>query len=181
LAAALGAEVAVLTTGPAGGLEFEVASDALAAAVAPLRERAAALGLRLALEPTNQLRDDLGFVHTLRDTVAVADATGIGVCVDLLWCWREPALRETLAAAAERIELVQVSDCKVGMTSMPCRVVPADGAIPLVRVLGWIVEAGYEGVFELELVGPEIDAEGPADALRRAAAWLSAALARLGT
>ena len=180
LAASLGAGTAVITTGPAGALEFEAASAACAAAVTPLREWASRLGIRLALEPTNSLRDDLGFVYSLRDTLAVAAACGIGVCVDLLWCWREPELAATLAAAGERIELVQVSDCKVGMTSMPCRVVPGDGAIPLERPLRWILEAGYAGGFELELLGPAIDAEGPAAALQRGGAWLSTALTRLG-
>lgn len=179
-AAALGAECAVVTTGPPGPLEFEAASAAFAAAVVPLRESAARLGVRLALEPVNQLRDDLSLASTLRDTLAVAEASGIGVCLDLLWCWREPNLRVTLEAAAERLALVQVSDCGTGMTSMPCRLVPGDGAIPLERILSAILEVGYEGAFDLELLGPAIEAEGPAEALPRGATWLSTALTRLG-
>jgi sugar phosphate isomerase/epimerase len=63
---------------------------------------------------------------------------------------------------------------------MPCRLVPGDGAIPLERLLAQLLDAGYPGPFDLELLGPEIDREGPDAALRRGADWLRAALARLG-
>ncbi len=179
-AAAVGTERAVLTTGPPGALGFEPVAEAFTAAVAPLRKRAERLGVRLLVEPSNQLRDDLGFVSTLRDALAVAEASGIGVCLDLLWCWRERGLRQTLSGGTELIDLVQVSDCRTGQTSMPCRVVPGDGAIPLEPLLAAILESGYEGPFDLELLGPEIDAEGAARALRRGGELLSATLHRLG-
>jgi sugar phosphate isomerase/epimerase len=59
---------------------------------------------------------------------------------------------------------------------MPCRLVPGDGAIPLERLLEQLLEAGYRGPFDLELLGPEIEREGPGRALRRGADWLRAAL-----
>ena len=59
--------------------------------------------------------------------------------------------------------LVQVSDYVLGDRTAPCRAVPGDGAIPLERILGDVLDAGYGGVFDLELVGPRIDAEGARD------------------
>ena len=75
--------------------------------------------------------------------------------------------------------LVQASDYVLGDRTAPCRAVPGDGAIPLERLLGDILDAGYTGVFDLELVGPRIEAEGNRAATRRAAERLSEILYRL--
>jgi sugar phosphate isomerase/epimerase len=178
--AELGGELLVITTGPPGRLDFEAAAAAFGRAVAPLRDHAARRGVTVAVEVCNQLRDDLGFLYTLRDAIDVAGEVGIGVCADVLWWRGERDLPRTLREGAGQIALVQVSDCAVGATAMPCRLVPGDGAIPLERLLGQLLEAGYRGPFDLELLGPEIEREGPGPALRRGADWLRAALARLG-
>ena len=159
-AAGVGSSLVCATTGPAGPLSFEDATAGFVSAVEPVREHARQSGVSLIIEITNQLRDDLGFVSTLRDAVLVARLAGIGTCADLLWCCRERELRETVGYSLDVIELVQVSDCEVGATSMPCRVVPGDGAVPLERPIRWLLEAGYDGLVDLELVGPRIDAEG---------------------
>jgi len=51
--------------------------------------------------------------------------------------------------------------------------VPGDGDIPLRRIIGWLLDAGYRGVFDLELVGPAIEAEGYRGALERSCTYLS--------
>ena len=52
--------------------------------------------------------------------------------------------------------------------------------IPLESLLGDILELGYAGVFDLELVGPRIVAEGARAASTRAGQRLSEILTRLG-
>jgi sugar phosphate isomerase/epimerase len=76
--------------------------------------------------------------------------------------------------------LVQASDYVLGDRTAPCRAVPGDGTIPLERLLGDILDAGYTGVFDLELVGPRIETEGNRAATLRAAERLSEILYRLG-
>jgi len=76
--------------------------------------------------------------------------------------------------------LVQVSDYVLGDRNAPCRAVPGDGAVPLEQMIGAILSGGYQGVFDLELVGPRIMAEGGEAAARRAVNWLSDVLTRLG-
>jgi sugar phosphate isomerase/epimerase len=178
--AALDGKLLVITAGPPGPLDFEAAAAAFGRAVAPLRDHAARRGVTVAVEVCNQLRDDLGFLYTLRDALDVARDCGIAVCADVLWFHRERDLARTLRDGAADVALVQVSDCAVGATAMPCRLVPGDGAIPLERLLGQLLESGYRGPFDLELLGPEIDREGPGPALRRGADWLRAALESLG-
>jgi sugar phosphate isomerase/epimerase len=76
--------------------------------------------------------------------------------------------------------LVQVSDYVLGDRSTPCRAVPGDGVVPLDCIIGDVLEAGYEGVFDIELVGPRIVAEGAYAATERAALNVSDILTRLG-
>jgi sugar phosphate isomerase/epimerase len=180
-AAECGAGVVYTTTGPAGTLTWERAAGALAAAVEPCLVQAERYGVALAFETTCQLRQDLGFVYTLRDQVALAEATGLSICLDLYWCWREPGLLASVAAAvaAERLVLLQVSDYEPGTMSMPFRIVPGDGVVPLEALVRGIHEAGYRGLVDVELLGPRVDTEGAASALSRGAAAVSAMLERL--
>ena len=177
---AVRAECLILTTGPAGSLPWEDAADALAAALDPLLDDARARQIPLGLEHTNSLRVDVGFVHTLRDAVDLARRLGIGVCVELNACWAERGLDATIRGDVDAFRIVQVSDYAVGTLSTPNRLVPGDGDIPLDRIIGQLLTAGYPGVFDLELIGPHIDEEGYAEASRRAIRWLGARLDRLG-
>jgi sugar phosphate isomerase/epimerase len=176
----LGAECLILTTGPAGPLPWEDAADALEEVLAPAVDAAAARGIPFGLEHTNSLRVDVGFVHTLRDTVDLARRLGVGVCVELNACWAERSLAATIRDGMDVFRIVQVSDYAVGTLSTPNRLVPGDGDIPLPRILGQLLDAGYAGVFDLELIGPRIDEEGYAEASRRAIDALGGMLDALG-
>jgi sugar phosphate isomerase/epimerase len=178
-AAECGAPVVYTTTGPAGRLTWEQAVDALAEAVEPCLRFARRSGVALAFETTCQLRQDLGFVYTLRDQVTVARATGLDICLDLYRCWREPGLLDSVAAAADRLRLLQVSDYELGTMSMPYRIVPGDGVVPIEAILRGIQQAGYRGLVDVELLGPRIDEEGAEGALARGARAVSAMLNRL--
>jgi sugar phosphate isomerase/epimerase len=179
-AAECGAQLVYTTTGPAGPLmTWEQAVSALAQAVEPCLEFARRAGVALAFETTCQLRQDIGFTYTLRDQLTVARATGLAICLDLYWCWREPALLDSVAAAGDWLCLVQVSDYLPGTVSMPGRVVPGDGVVPLETILRGIHHAGYRGTVDLELLGPRIEAEGVTSALNRGSRAVSAMLQRI--
>jgi sugar phosphate isomerase/epimerase len=170
----------VFTTGPAGPLTWEDAADALAAALAPTLQRARETGVPFAIEHTNSLRVDVGFVHTLADAIDVARRLGTGVCMEVNACWAERDLARTIATGIDTVRLVQVSDFSVGTMSTPNRLVPGDGDIPLERILGNVLDAGYQGVFDLELIGPAIEKEGYRSAVPRAVDRLTQLLERLG-
>lgn len=176
----LHAEAIVFTTGPAGRLSWEEAADNLERAIAPVLARASRVGVPFAIEHTNPLRVDVGFVHTLRDVVDLARRLGTGVCVELNACWAERAVSETIRTAADLFALVQVSDFRIGTLSTPNRLVPGDGDIPLARLIGEILVAGYPGAFDLELIGPAIEDEGYEAAVGRSVAWLTDVLSRRG-
>jgi sugar phosphate isomerase/epimerase len=179
-AEAVGAECMILTTGPAGALTWEDAADALEAALGPVIADAAARRIPFGLEHTNSLRVDVGFVHSLADVVDLARRLGIGVCVETNACWSERGLADTIAAGVDTFRIVQVSDFAIGTLSTPNRLVPGDGDIPLARVLGQVLAAGYEGCFDLELIGPRIEEEGYERACTRAVDALGRLLTDLG-
>ncbi|MBY0276839.1 sugar phosphate isomerase/epimerase [Candidatus Binatia bacterium] len=174
-----GANAAVITSGPAIGLTWEEAADAFVAAVRPVVDAARADGMTLVVEHTNGLRFDLGFLHNLRDTIEVARRAGVSVCLEVNTVWGERALRDTIRDGVDRIRIVQVNDFLVPTTSTPDRGVPGDGVIPLERLLRDLEEAGYRGPYELEIVGPRIEAEGYESAVRRSVAHVDELLRRV--
>ena len=176
IARRVSAPAVVFTTGPAGPLPWDDAADRLDAALATIPRQP----VRLCLEHTNSLRVDVSFVHTLRDALDLAGRLGIDVCMEINACWAERDLGRTVRDGTDRIGIVQVSDFAVGTLSTPNRLVPGDGDIPLRRIIGELLEAGYAGGFDLELVGPAIETEGYRSAIERSCIYLSELLTDLG-
>ncbi len=174
------AECLVFTTGPAGPLPWDEAADALEHAMRPVLAESVARGVPFAIEHTNSLRVDVGFVHTLADAIDLARRLGTGVCMEINACWAERDLATTVRAGVDVLRLVQVSDFAVGTLSTPNRLVPGDGDIPLDRILRTVLDAGYSGCFDLELIGPAIDVEGYETAVPRAIATTAALLTAAG-
>lgn len=180
IAANLGARSIYMVTGARGSLDWEGAAARFAELVAPCRAVAAEKGVQLLVENAPAFNADRHMAHTLADTILLAETAGIGLCLELHACWAEAGLEALFRRAMPITGLVQVSDYVLGDRCTPCRAVPGDGVIPLERLLGQVLDAGYEGVFDLELVGPRIEAEGARAATRRAAENLSEILTKLG-
>ncbi len=154
--------------GRTSGQRWRDVLDAFAEAVAPCVAHAGARGVQLAFEPS--LRTDASFVNTLRDAVDVAERTGLGLVVDFGNCWMERDLREVLQRAAPHIALVQIDDVVIGGNGKPApggRVHLGEGELPLERLMQDVLDTGYRGLFDLEVLGPLIEAEGYEPALRR--------------
>jgi sugar phosphate isomerase/epimerase len=166
----------VLTTGPARGLEWDEAAARFGDALAPVRAAAGARGVTVTVEHTGPLRLDLSFVTTFADGVDLARRGGIGLCMELSSCFAERGLHPSIAAAGDVLAHVQVSDFVVGSLCTPDRAVPGDGDVPLASILEVVGRSGYHGTFELELVGPRIEDEGYASAIRRSVTALDAVL-----
>jgi sugar phosphate isomerase/epimerase len=180
LAAAVGATVMYGLTGPRTAERWDACADAYVNAAGELAGYAAGRGVTLAIEPTSWLYADLTFIHTFHDALLIAPRAGMGICLDAFHVWTESGLREEIGAHARLIAHVQLSDMTRGSRSLPCRAVPGDGDVPLAAVVGWLLDAGYPGVFDCELNGPAIDAIGHHAAVARAAAWLGRLLDELG-
>lgn len=178
-AATLPAASVMVTTGRAGGLTWEDAADAFEAAIAPGLDHAAARDVPVMVEHTNSLRVDIGFVHTLRDMIDLGRRLGVGVLMEVNACWMERGLAATVRRGIDSLALVQVSDFSIGTTDSPNRRVPGDGDIPLERILGTVLDAGYTGRFDLEVLGPYVEEEGYESTILRSVERLSELLDRL--
>jgi sugar phosphate isomerase/epimerase len=176
LAAVIGGSV-YFTPGRRDGRSFDELTASLAEAVGPCAEYAGTRAVRVAIEPS--LRTDVSYVHTLRDGLDVAERAGIGVIADLGNCWMERDYEDVVRRAGPRIAAVQFADAVFGTLGQPPpggRAVIGDGDLPIGAFIVAALESGYTGAFELEQVGPMIDSEGHAQALRRAVPLASALL-----
>jgi sugar phosphate isomerase/epimerase len=182
-AAAVGARVVYMVTGPRCSAPWAPTRDRFTDFIAPCVEHASSAGVALAVEPANALYADFNFVHTAASAFElVRHVPGLTVCLDIFHTWTEFDLQDAMGASAGAISLVQVSDYVLGDRSLPARAVPGDGAIPIEDIIGWLWDAGYRGIFDLEMNGPRIDTEGHTEAAQRGAAALDGMLSRrIGT
>ena len=172
----VGARVIYMLTGGRGDLTWERAADRFGEAVTPCAQVARQAGVALAIENASSLYADLHIAHSLRDTIALAEATGLGVCIDVFHCWAEADLAALVQRALPRTEVIQLSDYVLGDRALPARAVPGDGTIPLAPFLSSVLNSGYPHGFDLELIGPRIEREGRLTAARRACAVVSTML-----
>jgi sugar phosphate isomerase/epimerase len=156
------------------------ACAALVEALPPALAYAEEAGVRLAVENNSVTNRNIGFVHMLPDAIQLAREADIQICLELQNCWYERDLSRLFREHVEHIGIVQVSDFRVGEELRLNRRVPGDGSMPLSWMIRELLEAGYPGAFDIEVIGPSIDAEGPEAALRRSADWLSELLTELG-
>ncbi len=172
VAAEIGAQSIIMTTGGRGALGWNEAADAFAEAIAPCAEAAGQAGIPIGIEPTSHLYADVSIAHRLSDTVAIARRAGIAAMVDVFACWVDSDLDKALAAAAPIAGVAQISDYVYGDRGLPCRAVPGDGAIPLARIIAGLVRGGFAGWYDLEIIGPRLQAEGQEAGLRRAGDYI---------
>lgn len=179
-AASAGARTVYMLTGGRGDLTWGQAAERFCERVAPCAAHAREVGVTLAIENASSLYADIHLAHTLRDTVALAEMSGLGICIELFHCWAEGDFEAMVQRALPRTELIQLSDYVLGDRALPGRAVPGDGAIPLETFVALALAGGYVHGFDLELIGPRIDAEGRLQSARRACDVVGAMLNRLG-
>lgn len=127
--------------------------DRLADAVAPTVAYGRDKGVIAAIEPS--IRTSVSFVNTLRDAIDMAERTGVGIISDFGNMWMERDFRETIARAMPHIALMQIGDMVIGATGRPApggRAHIGQGELPLHRMMQDVLDAGYTGVFDLEVV-----------------------------
>lgn len=181
VAQALQSPMCYFTSGTAPSrMSTDDAFDALVQALQPAVAYARGKGVRLALEHNSTPTRDNGFVHTLADAAELAREVDVDIDLELQNCWYERHLDRLFKDNVKRFAVAQVSDFKVGEVARLNRRVPGDGDMPLEWLLGHLLDAGYTGLFEVEILGPKIEEEGYASAIRRSVQWLSERLRTWG-
>jgi sugar phosphate isomerase/epimerase len=134
----------------------------------------------LAVEPTHPFRADVSFLFAVRDAVDLARMAGLGIVVDFYSAWYERNLAALVRDNIDLVALVQIGDYRFGTFDIPNRCAIGDGDIPVERLLELLLDAGYQGPFDLEILGPVIEDEGYRDPIARSVERASAMLERLG-
>jgi sugar phosphate isomerase/epimerase len=179
-AADIGARTVYMLTGGRGSLSWGQAAQRFSETVAPCLKHAQDAGVALAIENASSLYADLHIAHTLRDTITLAEMSGLDICIDVFHCWAEGDIEDLVQRALPRTQLIQLSDYVLGDRALPGRAVPGDGAIPIEAFVAQALAGGYANGFDLELIGPRIDDEGRFESAQRACDVVGAMLDRLG-
>jgi len=170
-AAELGAACLMVVPGNHKDLSWEEAEARTRPLLEALLPAAAAAKVRLAVEPTSQLRMDLAFLHSFDEALDFVDEIAspwLGVVLELNNAWIERRLYGNIAARVDRIGVVQISDFRIGTVTSGARTMIGDGDIPLPRICAALAAADYGGWYDIELLGPEIEREGYAAVVPRA-------------
>ena len=117
-----------------------------------LSGEAAARGVVLALEPIRFPYFD--FLNTLADATRIVRAVNspnVGLVFDSWHLWNEADLLDRISDAIDKIALVHISDYRAGTTIHDDRMLPGDGIIPLVEIIGHLDRSGYDGVYDVEI------------------------------
>ncbi len=150
------------TTGRTVRCDWDEDCALFAEAVAPTVEHANRQGVLAAFEPS--LRTSVSFCTTLSDAIEVAERTGLDIVSDFGNNWMERELPKTLTRAMPHIALVQIGDIVISGRGGRAHI--GQGDLPLKRMMGDVLDAGYEGVFDLEVVPADFTAETDEDELR---------------
>ena len=125
----------------------------------------------LAIEPMRcECGGDFTFFNCLRDTldlVATHDSPALGIALDTFHWGHESELPDLLPQLAPRLALVQLGDSRQPPRKDANRCHLGDGCIPLCEIVQRLLAAGYDGFFEVELMGEEIEASDYRDVLNR--------------
>lgn len=181
LVASQGGHSIYFTPGRTTSISWQEDFDRLTEALAPTVGYGREKGVLASIEPS--LRTSASFVNTLRDAIDVAERTGIGLVVDFTNVWMERDFRETIARAMPHVALIQIGDVVIGGQGRPApggRVHIGDGELPLRRMMQNVLDAGYAGVFDLEVVATDFTADCDEADMRRGIAAASALLDDMG-
>lgn len=162
LAAEMRASCLVVYSGGRAGHTHNHARRILKSALSEIAPLAAELGVTLAIEPMHPaVAGEWTFLIDLDETLAVLDGVGspaVKICFDTYHLGQAPGVLERIPQIAPHLALVQLGDAKSPPQEEPHRCRLGDGFIPLREIVTAVHDAGYEGFFEVELMGEEIEA-----------------------
>ena len=162
LAGEMKAGCLIVYSGARAGHTQNHARRILKSALSELAPLASEFGVTLALEPMHAgCAADWTFLTDLDQTLATLDEVGspaVKFCFDTYHLGQAEDVLERIPQIASRLALVQLGDAKSPPQEEPHRCRLGDGFIPLKEIVAALYAAGYDGFFEVELMGEEIEA-----------------------
>jgi len=160
-AAAIGAELLVLVSGPAPDHDLPAARVMVADGIGQIVDHAKKSGVRLGIEPLHPMyAAERSVVVTMQQANEMAeqfDAETVGVVVDVYHIWWDPQVYVEIARAGRRIFAFHVSDWMVPTNSLlMSRGMMGEGVIQIQRLRKAVEETGYNGPIEVEIFNEEL-------------------------
>lgn len=175
LAAALRSECLVVYTGGRGGHTHRHASRIVVNALTELAAVAEELDVHLAVEPMHPgCGLDWTFLSTIGTTLdLLAEVPTLKMVFDAYHWALLPNILEELPGLVPHLALVQLADgCGKPCGEQDRRPI-GDGMLPLKPIVQTLLDHGYDGFFEIELMGPEIEVADYHRLIERCAAALN--------
>jgi sugar phosphate isomerase/epimerase len=155
---ALRAQCLVLVVGglPGGSKDLARARERVKESISIILPEARKAGVPLAIEPLHPMQAaERACINTLEQALDICDALGdgIGVAVDVYHVWWDPKLEQQIRRAGKkRILAYHICDWLVPTRDLlNDRGMMGDGVIDLPRIRGWVEDAGYSGLHEVEI------------------------------
>jgi len=161
LASELGTDCLVVYSGGRGGHTQNHARRLLLGALKELAPVARDRGVYLAIEPMHvSCACDWTYLTDIDDTLEILDAvTGdqLKLVFDTYHLAQQADILDRLDELVSRTAIVHVGDCRTIAEGEQNRCLLGEGGIPLAEILSRYLAAGYQGYFDVELLGEDIE------------------------
>ncbi len=161
LAADLRAGSLVLYSGSRAGHTHNHAKRLFKSAVNELSPVADERDVTLAIEPMHAgCAGAWTFLTDLDETLEMLNWIGsprLKLVFDAYHLGQDPAVVARLAELAPIVALVQLGDARVPPNGEQNRCRLGDGSVPLKEIVCSVIQGGYEGYFDVELMGEDLD------------------------
>jgi sugar phosphate isomerase/epimerase len=160
-AARLGAGSLVVYSGARAGHTHSHARRLIHSALAELVPAATELGVALAVEPMHPgCAAECTFLTSVDDVLALLEAVGsqqVKIVLDTYHLGQDVGFVERIAQIAPHVAIVQLGDAKRPPDGEQNRCLLGQGTIPLAEIIAALKAAGYDGYYDVELLGEEIE------------------------
>jgi sugar phosphate isomerase/epimerase len=149
----------ICVPGPVAGYEPARAREIAVDGFKRVARAAAELGLTIALEPLHSsISESFSFVSTIPDAIALLDEIdepNTGLLFDVWHLSDTPDVLTHIRTHAGRFLGVHVNDRRDPTRSWCDRVLPGDGTIDFAAILTALINAGFDGWYELEVLSDD--------------------------
>lgn len=170
LAGQLHAECLIVYSGARGGHTHNHARRLLRDALKSLLPQAKEQGVTLAVEPMHaEAGGDCTFLCSLNEALSLLESVAdpaLKLCVDTYHCGLAADWEKQLAAAAPHTAIVHVGDGKPPVENDQARTRLGEGVVPLREMLAALRGSGFNGYYDVELMGTGLEPHAYPDLLR---------------
>jgi sugar phosphate isomerase/epimerase len=158
---ALGTHALVVYSGARAGHTFNHARRLIREALKELASPAAELGVALAVEPMHpDCAADFTFLTDIDEVLELLETVGspqVKIVFDTYHLGQDRRILDRIPEIAPHVALVQLGDARQPPTGEQNRCRLGDGTVPLKEIVDALAAAGYDGFYDVELLGEEIE------------------------